>query len=150
MSSFVAIFQFHPSVTSMDICPCQTWCDHFRIRACCRRWHDFVLFLWLSYSPLFVCSGPSVPFLWVDGHFGCLHILAIVNSATVNAGVHVSFWGMVFSGYMPTRRISRQFGHSCLSSWIHLWAFCIEAVSNLHSQQQRRRVPLSPRLLQHV
>ena len=29
-------------------------------------------------------------------------------------------------------------------------SLCIEAVSNLHSQQQRRRLPLSPWLLQHV
>ena len=36
-----------------------------------------------------------------DGHLGCFHDLAIVNSAAVNIGVHVSFSVLVSSGYMP-------------------------------------------------
>ena len=42
----------------------------------------------------------------IDGHLGCFHVLAIVNSAAVNTGVHVSFRLMVFSGYMPRSGIA--------------------------------------------
>ena len=28
--------------------------------------------------------------LSVDGHIGCLHVIAIVNNASVNIGVHIS------------------------------------------------------------
>ena len=42
----------------------------------------------------------------VDGHLGCFHVLAIVNSAAMNNGIHVSFSILVFSGYMPRSGIS--------------------------------------------
>ena len=42
-----------------------------------------------------------------DGHLACFHILAIVNSAAVNIGVHVSFQIIIFSGYMPRSGIAR-------------------------------------------
>ena len=35
--------------------------------------------------------GSSSPFICVDRHLGCFHVLAFVNSATKNIGVHVSF-----------------------------------------------------------
>ena len=37
----------------------------------------------------------------VDGHLGGFHVPAIVNSASVNNGVHVFFPILVSSGYMP-------------------------------------------------
>ena len=37
----------------------------------------------------------------VDGYLGCFHALAIVNSASVNNGIHVSFSMLVSSRYMP-------------------------------------------------
>ena len=36
-----------------------------------------------------------------DGHLGCFHVLAIVNSATMSNAVHASFQIMLFSEYMP-------------------------------------------------
>ena len=34
----------------------------------------------------------------VDRHLGCFHVLAVVDSAAVNSGVHVSFWIIVSPG----------------------------------------------------
>ena len=46
----------------------------------------------------------------VDGHLGCFHVLAIVNSAAVNNGIHVSFSILVSSGYMPRSGIAGSYG----------------------------------------
>lgn len=57
---------------------------------------------------------------FVNGHLGGFHILAIITSATVNFGVHVSFLisGFFFSGY--TRR-SRIAGFEVDTSHVFLW-----------------------------
>ena len=42
----------------------------------------------------------------IDGHLGCFHVLAIVNSAAMNDGIHVFFSILVSSGYMPKSGIA--------------------------------------------
>ena len=46
----------------------------------------------------------------VGGHLGCLHVLAIVNSAAMNKGIHVSFSIFISSGYMPRSGIAGSCG----------------------------------------
>ena len=46
----------------------------------------------------------------VDGHLGCFQVLAIVNSAAVNSGIHVSLSVLVSSGYMPRSGIAESYG----------------------------------------
>ena len=42
----------------------------------------------------------------VDAHLGCFHVLAIINSAAMNTGVHVSFSIMLSLGYMPSSGVA--------------------------------------------
>ena len=46
----------------------------------------------------------------VDEYLGCFHVLAIVNIAAMNNGIHVSFSILVFSEYMPTSGIAGSYG----------------------------------------
>ena len=46
-----------------------------------------------------------------DGHLGCFHVLAVVNSAAMNLGMHVPFQIMVLSGYMPRSGIDGLYGN---------------------------------------
>ena len=41
-----------------------------------------------------------------DGHLGSLHVLAIINSAAMNIGVHVSLSILVSSVYMASSGIA--------------------------------------------
>ena len=46
----------------------------------------------------------------VHGHLGCFHVLAIVNSAAMSIGGHVSFSVLVSSEYMPGSGIAGSYG----------------------------------------
>ena len=88
--------------------------------------------------------------LSVDGHLGCFHVLAVVNSAAMNNGIYISFSIFVSSGCMPRVGL--------LGCMVVLFLVfkgisipsSIMAVSIYIPTNSARVFPFSPYLLQHL
>ena len=107
------------------------------------------LFMAEQYSIVYMYHNFSIHSS-VPGHLGRFHVLAVVNSAAMNNGVHVSFSNLVSSGYMTRSDISGSYYGFIPSFLRNLHIVFHSGYINLHSHQQCKKVSFSSHPFQHL
>ena len=114
-----------------------------------------MFFLWLNNIPLYMGVYTHTHththhrlFIHssVNEHLGCFHVLAILNSATTNIGVHVSFELWLSQRICP---VVGFLGHMVLSFLVFKGISMLFSIAVI-SYQECKTVPFAPQYLQHL